>query len=222
MDRMPGGRRSIVLAKAFSALTHDLNNALQAISSTAELMAARGELPSDVRRKAERIYLKAQDAASRLDLMSALARGGQAPPRRQNVGAVIAEALALRRRDLTHAKVTVSVPSPLPAVFTRAAPGSLELLVLHLLIETERAFTGAGGGTLTVSLDQAAEQILVAIAADRLVPVAVSETPESAGDVPGADLVEARRLAREMGAEVSVQQEAGGTRFELRLASAND
>lgn len=209
-------RRYVVLAKVFRSVAHDLNNMLQAVSSTAELMVSRAELPEDIRRKSERIYLKAQDAALRLEQVAALTRMGTGAARQQNLGAALASALVLEQRTLAQSRVAVSAPSPLPAAFTLAAPGSLEFLFVHLLEEIARAFTATAGATLTVSIDPAEDAVVLVLFA-RDAPV--GERSHGAADARHLqmDVSEPERLVSELGGQLAVNGDRDGFRVELRL-----
>jgi two-component system C4-dicarboxylate transport sensor histidine kinase DctB len=205
---------------------HDLNNALQIITGSAELLdLATGAEEVEVRRRGLAIRTQASRATMLLNELKAFTRDGTDHVQRLPVRPVIERALALRRYSLTKFGIESSLQGE------EAALGNardLLQIVLNTLINAEQALAGRPGGKIAIEIVRSAEQVLVTIsdngpglsdeAARSL--FRPSASPDARGRL-GIGLTVSRSLAeRQGGALAYAAGRDGGCAFTLTLSAA--
>ena len=121
------------IVRAFSNAAHDVNNDLQVIGGSAELLERR-ELDPAVRRRVEAIREQAVAAAATINRLLAYSRAEPAAPGPIELSQVVTAAVAMRRSSLSRARIGIdveSVPEPCWAVADGGgpAPGLLDILL---------------------------------------------------------------------------------------------
>ena len=126
-----------------SGVAHELNNPLQAILGTAELLERKPNLDAEVRE--ELGILKTQGGRAR-EIIRNLSRFGSqqsGPPALVDLRAVIAEVIQLRRFDLEKASITIDVEGPASGIVS-ANVTELEQVTLNFVINAQQAIESAG------------------------------------------------------------------------------
>jgi two-component system, NtrC family, C4-dicarboxylate transport sensor histidine kinase DctB len=204
---------------------HDVNNALQVITGSAELLdVAAGE--EEVRRRALAIRTQASRATMLLNELMAFARDGSDQSQRLPVRPVIERALALRRYSLTKFGIKSSLAGEESALGNARY---LLVIVLNTLINAEQALAGRPGGKIAIEIVRSGEQVLVTISDNGpgLSAEAASslfrprESPAGPLGHLGIGLIVSKSLAeRQGGALAYAPGTGGGCAFTLTLAAA--
>lgn len=220
--------RQATVARLVSGAAHEVNNALQVISGSVELLMAAPDLPDSVRQGLERIASHSARAAAAMTGVTALSRPvgeGRAP---LDMRDVVARAAALKRFSTARAGLAIVVRNgdePLMA----AVNGSQLLQVLVNLIENaEQALSGRQPGTiaLTAVRDGAFACVSVADDGPGLTPEMASQvfdafvTTRPRPDSVGLGLPVARAIAEAHEGTLSVEPAVAGATFVLRIPLA--
>jgi signal transduction histidine kinase len=126
-----------------SGVAHELNNPLQAILGTAELLERHRELSSDALE--ELAFLKTQSGRAReiIRNLSRFSSQQPGPPTLLGLGEVIAEVVQLRRRDLDNSSIALDVQiDTLRKVWANFT--EVEQVVLNFVINAQQAIEAAG------------------------------------------------------------------------------
>jgi C4-dicarboxylate-specific signal transduction histidine kinase len=143
--------RLAMVAAVLSTTVHEVNNALQIISGSAEMLGPG--IPGDVlARRAETIGGQARRASALLAELSAFARDDPPDPDRADLGHIGQRALAMRQ--YTHARLNIQ------SGFERSGgrfevasrPRAIMQIVLNLLVNAERALAGRRDGRIVVGV----------------------------------------------------------------------
>ena len=150
----------------FSNLAHDVNNSLQVISGSAELLAG-GELDAPARRRVDAVRSKAAEAATAIDRLLSYARDEEAPTARAaDVTSLVEIAVAMRLATLGRARIAVTVErSPHEPCRVTADRNSILQLLLNLLLHAEEMLRLGGGGRIAVWTGRDAAGVVVAVEA---------------------------------------------------------
>ena len=126
-----------------SGVAHELNNPLQAILGTAELLERQRDLSPET--LAEVAFLKTQSGRAR-DIIRSLSRFSSpqsGPHALVNLPDVVAEVVQLRRRDLEDCRITLEVEQsttrPVYSNFTE-----LEQVILNFVINAQQSIEASG------------------------------------------------------------------------------
>lgn len=132
--------RQAVAGAFVSGLAHELNNPLQVMTGTVELLLARQDLPADVVTRLERIAQQVNRASATLIDVVGFIRERPAAPTRVDLCTVVERVLGLRRYPLTRAMITVvtDLPPAGRAIVVGKAP-ELAQAVLNLIMNAEAA-----------------------------------------------------------------------------------
>jgi signal transduction histidine kinase len=157
--------RLSVIARVVSNAAHDVNNALQVISGSAELLAlGRDSGPAEQRRIAA-IASQSGRAAAILDRLVGYARADAAGRQVQDLAALVDAALALRDFSLHRAGIAVTVdravPPPCRAAVSR--PRILQVF-LNVLLNAETALQSRTDGTIHIIVARSGSDWIVSFA----------------------------------------------------------
>jgi signal transduction histidine kinase len=143
------------IAKAFSTTAHDVNNALQVISGSAELLATRTDLDPVVQRRVEAVRVQAEKAAATIDRLLTYTRAVPGSLQRLDLAAMVETAVAMRACSLGRARVGVAVARSDDQPYWVAAdsPKLLQLL-LDLLLSFETLLTGRPEASIGFQFDR--------------------------------------------------------------------
>jgi len=215
--------RQATVAAQLSSVAHEVNNLLQIVAGSAELLEMSPADPEVTIRRARTIRDHVQRASALLAGVLEFSRDESTAAAACDVGAVVARALDLRKYVMTRQRIAVRTEPIDGAVAAIANPRRTLQIVLNLLINAEYALRSrtvdaaiviriargegcarvtvednAGGG---VTLDAPLESVPVARSVPRL----------------GIGLRVSRWLALEQGGALDVDERAGVTAVTLTL-----
>ncbi|MCC7416995.1 MAG: HAMP domain-containing protein [Acidobacteria bacterium] len=126
-----------------SGVAHELNNPLQAILGTAELLERSADLAPEM--KEEVAFVKTQSARAR-DIIRNLSRFSSqqtGPPSQLELGDVIREVVQIRQRDLDASSIALEAETP-PARRVLANFTEIEQVVLNFVINAQQSIEASG------------------------------------------------------------------------------
>jgi two-component system NtrC family sensor kinase len=221
--------RLTTVARTLVGTAHALNNALQVIAGSAELLAQQQELGDGGRRAVDRIQQQASRAAETLSHLTQFARNSHSAAGHVALRAVVAKAIDMRGFSARRAGLTLSfdaadaVPGTVHGHF-----GQLLQVVLNLIINAEQALAGRTSGTIALALRESADTVTLTVAdsgpgvapamASRLFEPFVTDHPVP--DTHGLGLAAARAIARQHGGDVTLDSTPQGSRATLSLPKA--
>ena len=221
--------RSATIARLLSGVAHDVNNALQVIGGSVELLDDLA-LPDAAVTRIARIRTQHARAATVVQDLLAFARESPEGAASISVRDFVARALSLRAFSVSRAGLTLAFDAPDGQSFTvKANRMQLQQAVLNLIGNAEQSLAGKSGGAITVTL--AVEHGLVVIrVADNGpgVPIENRErifepffTTRPKADASGLGLTVARTIAGQYGGSLVLEPLESGATFALRLPSVS-
>lgn len=135
--------RHWTLARALSDVVHGINNALQVMSGSAELLEHR--LAADVTtcERLQAIRVQAERAAAAVTDLLAYARGGTAEPTPTDLSRLLDVALSMRAHSLSRLRIlTPKSASSGECVLALVPPGDCVQLLLNVLLLLEPRVAG--------------------------------------------------------------------------------
>jgi C4-dicarboxylate-specific signal transduction histidine kinase len=216
--------RLAMVAAVLSTTVHEVNNALQIISGSAEMLgvSTTGDI---VARRGEAIGSQARRASALLAELSAFARDDTPDQDRADLGQIGQRALAMRQ--YAHARLHIQSGFEGGGSFAAAArPRSILQIVLNLLVNAERALVGrsdgrivvavAGGEALSLTVDDNGPGMSADTARRAFAPAIAAD-----GEALGIGLPVSRWLARRCGGELEIApSRLGGCALTLSLRPA--
>ncbi len=129
-----------------SGVAHELNNPLQAILGTAELLERQPDLPPAALE--EVAFVKTQSGRAReiIRNLSRFSSQQSGPPERVDLRDVVAEVAQLRRRDLENKGIALDLETP-PARPVQANFTEIEQVTLNFVINAQQAIEATGRKT---------------------------------------------------------------------------
>ena len=224
-----GLNRLATVVRVLARTAHDVNNALQIIGGSAELLESQPGLTEPARRALTRIRSQAARAAGLIDDLSRFARdqgevSSRVPFREIVVKAVGFRGWMIRRAGLS---LTFDAAAAPPAEVIGTA-GQLLQAVINIIIDAEQAFEQQKSGSITVTLAEEAGHAVL-----RTIHDGPDRPPDQAnarglGDIAGltlrtaaVGLSAARLIASAHGGELIVDRSAAGEVLTLRLPLAH-
>jgi len=221
--------RSATIARLLAGVVHEVNNALQVIGGTTELLQNSPGLTEPVVKGLQRIHAQNTRAASALAEVMTFSRQkaeGRGPV---NVRDVMSGAIALRSYAVLRARLTIAqhVPAEGRLSVDVSAP-LLEQALLNLIVNAEQALAGRAGGAIAVAVEQQEGTIVVTVSdngpgVDPAVAATMFEpfvTTRSRDEASGLGLTVARAIAESHRGSLTLEAQAQGACFALRLPSA--
>jgi C4-dicarboxylate-specific signal transduction histidine kinase len=142
--------RLAIITTLVPGTVHDVNNALQVISGSAELLGMTGGgSPENITRRGMAIAEQARRATGVLGELTQLVRDSTDVSQRVNLRELADRALTLRQHALRKAKIDAAVDGPDVAV--RANPRQLLQILLNVLLNAETAVGGRADGAIRVT-----------------------------------------------------------------------
>jgi signal transduction histidine kinase len=205
------------IVRAFSNAAHDVNNDLQVIGGSAELLERR-ELDPAVRRRVEAIREQAAAAAATINRLLAYSRADPAAPGPIELSQVVTAAVAMRRSSLSRARIGIAIESmPQPCWAVADGRRTLQAL-LDTLLAAEGMAKGRPNARILVRVehdrDTLAIQVVVDAAASQDLPAAASGV---AAVTTGGQLWAAAHLARSQDGSLSATEDQGAQSLTLRV-----
>jgi two-component system NtrC family sensor kinase len=224
-DALIGLNRLATVARLLSGAAHEVNNALQVISGTVEVLESRADVPSATQAALARMRGQSSRAAAALGQVMQFARaprGGTGPV---DMREVVEESLALRDFSIRRARLTARIDADPAAIFlVTGNRADLQQALLNVLINAEHALEGPTG-TIAVQLSAEGGSVVVRVIDNG--PGIVIDPPERAfepfvttGDPfeePGLGLWTARKLAERHGGTLEIEPRSDGAAFVMRL-----
>lgn len=206
-------------ARLVAGLAHELNNALQVVGGTVELLGDRADIPTDARARIHKIAGQAEKAGAAIRQVLAFTDEGAGQPGRVDLGALIQQAVAVRRYSIGRAGITVTLDLPSTPLEVTADSRALLQVLLNLVINAEEALATQPHRVLTIAARRDATATRVAVSdTGHGVPRALLErifepffTTRSGERTVGLGLPAARALARQFGGQVTLEQAEGAT-----------
>jgi len=217
--------RSATAARLLSSAVHDVNNALQVISGTVELLESRPGLDEPLTRALDRVRTQSARAASALADVLVYTKAPMLDSEPVNLRDTAAHAVSLRTFAARRTGVTVRLVADQATPFVvRGIRGQIEQALLNLLLNAEQS-VAASRGTIVVELTADAEWVSLRVIDDgqgvqvtphdRIFDRFVSTRPHD--DAAGLGLWAARRIIEAHGGSLLLEEGTGGATFVMKL-----
>jgi two-component system, NtrC family, C4-dicarboxylate transport sensor histidine kinase DctB len=220
--------RQATVARLVSGAAHEVNNALQVISGSAELLMTSKELPDRVRDGLERIAAHSARAAAAMTGVTVLSRPVPEAHTPVDLRDVATRAASLTRYSVARAGLSLSVePGDEPLQVEANAPRLL-LAVVNLIANAEQALDGRRSGRITIAVSRDGSFARLAVSDDgpglsaQMATQAFDAfvTTKPRPDSVGLGLPVARAIAETHAGSLSVEPSASGATFVLRVPLA--
>jgi C4-dicarboxylate-specific signal transduction histidine kinase len=150
-----------ITARLLPNTVHDVNNALQVITGSAELLDLAPGAGEDVRRRGLAIRTHASRATTFLSDLMTFTRDTSERTQRLSARAVVERALALRHYSLTKLGIKTSLEGDDEAALGN--PRYVLQILLNVVINAEQALTGRPGSRIGVRIGRSDAQTQIAI-----------------------------------------------------------
>jgi PAS domain S-box-containing protein len=168
--------RLAVMGRLLASLAHEINNPLQAISSSVELIS--GYQLSD--QENQQYLLAIKDEINRLILTSRkildFSRPAKTGLEKTDIHQVLSHTLKISKKKIEHARINIqtNIPQSLPEVL--ASPDELGQVILNLIINAVESMPGGGNINITVQRMESTIEISISdsgkgILADQLISI---------------------------------------------------
>lgn len=221
--------RLTTVARVLAGTAHEVNNALQIIAGSAEMLGHQADLADATRRAVQRIQAQTTRAAETVNGVMQFARGESAPAADVSVRTILAKALALRAYQVRRAGLKIDFDdATAPAAQVHGRSAQLLQAIVNLIMNAEQAMTGRAGGMIRIELTESVGRVtltmtdagpgLAAEVAGRVFTPFVTNHPVP--DTPGLGLAAARLIAQQHGGDVTLDCTGSGCRATLWLPAA--
>src|SRR5262245_9827765 len=129
--------RLALVARQLSSTVHDVNNALQVIAGSVELLQMTPPATEAIGRRITAIDTQTKRATKLLQELTEFVRDARTASERVELKALAEQVLAARHYSFTKLRITGSVEGE--AVFVSANPKHLRQILLNLVINSEDA-----------------------------------------------------------------------------------
>ena len=224
-DALIGLNRLATVARLLSGAAHEVNNALQVISGTVEVLESRADVPAATQNALARLRGQSSRAAAALGLVMQYARAPRGSTGPVNMHEVAEESLALRDFSIRRAGLTARIEADPTAMFiVNGNRGDLQQALLNVLINAEHAVHGPSG-TITVRLSREEGTVVLRVV-DNGPGIAIDPkerafeafvTSGDPFDAPGLGLWTARTLVERYGGSLDIETTAGGASLVMRM-----
>jgi signal transduction histidine kinase len=221
--------RMALVARLLAGTAHDVNNALQIIGGSAELLGQSPAGTGASQRAVERVRGQSARAAAAIDALMEFARVSGVASSRVSLKNVVTTSLALRAYALRRAGLVPAFDvATAPAAVVIGHVTRLQQAVLNLIVNAEQALRGRADAALAIELREEAGEARLTIKdngpgldpsiAERAFEPFVTTRPTS--DATGLGLPSARLVARQHGGEVELRSTPEGCAATLRAPLA--
>ena len=224
-EALIGLNRLATVARLLSGAVHEVNNALQVISGTVEVLEARPGVPESLAEPLARLRaqsVRAAGALSEVLQFTRAERDGRVPV---NVRELAEESLSLRQFAMRRARLSARLDADQGSSFVVIGNrGDLQQALLNLLINAEQALTNVMG---TIVLQLTREDGFVVIRVIDEGPGVGVDPPEQIFDpfvttkppfqAAGLGLWASRLLVEQHGGTLTIEQQPARTAFVMRL-----
>ena len=232
-ERAPGPadlvtlNRAATVARLLAGVAHEVNNALQIIGGTTELLQDTPGLPEAVVKGFGLIGEQNLRAAGPIANVLSFSRQKDVCGR-VNLRDIARQSAALRDFSIGRARLSIAVDVPGDGRFAVHGSGMLlQLAVLNLIVNAEQALAGRRGGAIRVTLAEPGDVVLRVADDGPGVDAAVAGrifepffTTRPRDEASGLGLTVARQIAEEHGGALALEAGGSGATFVLRLPAA--
>jgi signal transduction histidine kinase len=224
-DALIGLNRQATTARLLSGAVHEVNNALQVISGTVELLESRPDMPPSCREALARLRTQSHRAALALAEVLTFTRSERRVRVPVNMRELAQDSLALRDFAIRRAHLSARLEAdPGTTYVVNGNRGDLQQAVLNLVMNAERALTGQRGA---IVLQLGADPQSVALCVSDDGPGVTLTPPERAFDpfvtshdpfeAAGLGLWAARALVEQHGGTLTLERRANRTAIVMTL-----
>lgn len=217
--------RSATVARLLSSAVHEVNNALQVISGTVEILETRSELDPALARSLERLRTQSARAAGALADVLVFTKAPIDEFVAVNMRDVATHSIGLRAFAVRRAGLSIRLDADESIPFiVRGNRGRLQQALLNMIVNAEQALAGSKGA-IAVALRADGEWVSL-IVIDEGIGVTV-DPPERAferftstrspSECAGLGLWVARTIAAAHGGTLTMERRAPETVFEMRI-----
>ena len=211
--------RAATSPRLLSGAVHEVNNALQVISGSVELLEQQASLPPGVAKSLDRIRRQSERAAGALAELQAFTKAPLEERERLSLREVVQRAIALRRYAAGRLGLAIELAGNERSLDLIVGNGGyIEQAVLNLLVNAEQAMSG-GGGSILVTLRDEPDRVGVEVrdtgpgladqARARLFEPFATTKPPTEG--AGLGLWAARAIVTSCGGSLEIDSAPGGT-----------
>jgi len=222
--------RAATVARLLASVSHEVNNALQVIGGTTELLQVTPGLPASVAEGLQRIAVQNARAATAIQEVMLFARQKIDAGGRTNLREVANRAAALRSFAIGRARLSIKVDALSTGRFlVTGNEALLQLAVLNLIVNAEQALAGRQGGAIRVELEEPSGSVVLRVSdngpgvddsvAENLFESFFTTRPRE--EASGLGLSVARLAAEQCGGTLTLLNQDGGASFEMRLPAAS-
>jgi len=215
-----------IVARVVSNAAHDINNALQVIGGSAEMLGLRSTLGPAEQRRVHAIASQAERIAATLEGLSSITRSDSGGRQMVDLARLADDAVALRAFSLSRARIIVTIdrPSGVSCVVPADRRRLLQVF-LNLLLNVEKALTGRPESSLHIRFERSDRDWSVlfidsgpGLGADERTRLADAATrPVLGSGLSGFGLWLSARIAEQHGGHLDVDDAATGTSIRIRL-----
>jgi signal transduction histidine kinase len=223
-DVLLGLNRSAITARLMSGLIHEINNSLQVISGTLELLEQKPDMPASAGPALERLRNQSLRASAVIADMRLFTRAPVSDIGSVHLRDVANHCVNLRAFAIRRAGLTIRIDAAPGDYHVMGNRGQLEQAVLNLIVNAEEALAGTGG-SIVVQLEADDAAVVLRVSdngpgltlqpSDRAFGVFTSTRPAWEG--AGLGLWAGRQIAIEHGGTLTYEQQPRGASFVLRL-----
>jgi signal transduction histidine kinase len=221
--------RLATIARLVAGAAHEVNNALQVIGGSAELLQNRTDLPEPVQKTLARIRDQAARAASAMTGVVALSR---AQPDRGtylvDMCDIASRAVDLRRYSIGRADLTVKIDLPSDPQLVNGQRLHLLQAALNMIQNAEQALAPKRSGCISVAVVADGDHVVLRVSddgpgvppadADRIFQPFFTSRPRP--ESTGLGLPVAREIAAAHRGSLDLEPVATGASFRLRVPKA--
>jgi signal transduction histidine kinase len=221
--------RLATIARLVAGAAHEVNNALQVIGGSAELLQNRTDLPDPVQKTLTRIRDQAARAASAMTGVVALSRAQRdGATQLVDLCDIAARAVDLRRYSIGRADLTVQLDVPPEPQLVNGRRLHLLQATRNMIQNAEQVLAGRRAGRIRVQVTREGDHIVLRVIDDGpgvapsdaerifLPFVGSSPRPESTG----LGLPVAREIAEAHRGSLDLEPVTSGASFRLRIPTA--
>ena len=221
--------RLATVARQVAGAAHEVNNALQVIGGSAELLQNRTDLPEAVQKTLTRIRDQAARAASAMTGVVALSRAQPDGTSRVDLCDVASRAVELRQYSIGRADLAVQLHVPPTPQLVRGHRLHLLQLALNLIQNAEQALAPRRAGVIRVEVAEDGDRVLMRVSddgpgipadeAERIFEPFITSRPRP--ESTGLGLPVARQIAAAHRGSLELEPTALGASFCLRIPKAS-
>lgn len=221
--------RLSTIARLVAGAAHEVNNALQVIGGSAELLQNRTDLPEPVQKTLSRIQDQATRAASAMTGVVALSRAQpEGGAHLVDMCDIASRAVDLRRYSIGRADLSIQLDVPSMPQLVSGHRLHLLQAVLNLIQNAEQVLAPRRAGLIRVQVVDDAGHVVLRVADDGPgVPAADAErifqpfvTSSPRPESTGLGLSVAREIAAAHRGSLDLEKSSTGASFRLRIPKA--